>query len=160
MHTILFIAKTFLLFSPFSRKPNREEEINLIILLTLNQARQLVKIGEKKLFLLSPFYCQFFHKKECSNLQCQHTILVLPCVCENVEGSRSLAVHWIERNSTCLVNSAKLGRQGTKILVQFLINYTIYVTILVCFLCLPLDINVINCMRNPTVVSERRLDQV
>ena len=55
MLTILFIAKTFLPFSPFSRKPNREEEINLIILLTLNQARQLVKIGEKEIVSSSPF---------------------------------------------------------------------------------------------------------
>ena len=33
---------------------------------------------------------------------------------------------------------------------MFLINYTIYDAILVCFSCLPLEINVINCMRNPT----------
>ena len=80
-----------------------------------------------------------------------HPILVLPCVCENVEGSHSLAIPWIERNSTStLVNSAKLGRQGTKILVHILINYTIYDAILVCFSCLPLNINVINCMRNTT----------
>ena len=80
-----------------------------------------------------------------------HPILALPCVCENVKGSHSLAVPWIKRNSTNpLVNSAKLGRQGTKMLVHILINYTIYDAILECFSCLPLDISVINCMRNPT----------
>ena len=84
-----------------------------------------------------------------------HPILVLPCVCENVEGSRSLAVPWIKRNSTIsLVNSAKLGKQGTNFLFRVLINYTICDAILVCFLCLPLEINVINCMRNPTFGNE------
>ena len=49
MHTILFVAKIPSSFSSSSRNPNREEEINLIILLTLNKARQLDKARRKEI---------------------------------------------------------------------------------------------------------------
>ena len=49
------LPKFLLPFSSSSRNPNREEEINLIILLTLNQARQLDKARRKEIVSSVPF---------------------------------------------------------------------------------------------------------
>ena len=156
------LPQTLSSFLSLSRISIRVEKINLIILLTLNQGRKLDKARRKEIVSSSPFVAEFFQPKECFNSQCQHTQSLFYLVCVRTQRGvarwQSLGSNGIQQTS--LVNSAKLGRQGTKILVHILINYTICDAILVCFSCLPPQINVINCMRNPTVVSERRLDQV
>ena len=63
MHTFLFIAKILSSFSSSSRKYNREEEINLIILLTLNQGRQLDKARRKEIVSSLPFELPDFLNK-------------------------------------------------------------------------------------------------